>query len=531
MSENVAAALDAFRSVVGAEHVVTGVEALKPYHTATFATEVSVPAVVRPADTAQVQACLRVANEHGVPVYPISTGLNSGYGSRVPTADAVVLELKRMDRIVAFSADLAYVTIEPGVSQAQLYDYLQQHGGGRLWMDVTGAYRAHSVIGNIMERGFGHTPYADHFANVGGMQLVLPDGELVHTGFGRFGNATGTGVYRYGVGPMIDGLFTQSNFGVCTQLTLWLMPAPEYVQSVSCSVPTRADLPALIDALRPLRLDGTIDSAMHIGNDYKVLSSVHRYPWAAVDGRTPLDLNTTAKMAKGWGFGAWNVSGAIYGSRADVARARRRIRRALRGKVKSLRFLDENMIKLAGLVSKPYYWVTGVKLEELLKVARPVFGMTRGEPSDDIIASTYWRKPAEFPASLDPEADGCGLMWLAVIAPTEGQHAAKLYAIVEECMLRHGFEPATSITLFSGRALDCVVSIGWDRDIAGEDARALACYDEMLQALMKAGYYPYRLSLRGMGQLPPAIDASDRLTRGIKDLVDPKGILAPGRYL
>ena len=205
--------------------------------------------ILRPADRQQVQACLRVANAHRVAVYPISTGRNWGYGSRVPAADgSVLLDLGRMNRIVDFSEDLAYVTVEPGVTQQQLFDFLRDNRS-RLWMDATGARPDCSLIGNTMERGFGHTPYGDHFAHVCGFEVVLPDGECIETGFSRFAQASTGPLYRWGLGPTLDGLFTQSNFGIVTRMSIWLMPAPEHFEAFFFRCDDDSGLGDVLDAL------------------------------------------------------------------------------------------------------------------------------------------------------------------------------------------------------------------------------------------------------------------------------------------
>src|SRR5215469_17010792 len=112
-------------SVVGPEHVVTSTSQLIAAETGTFATGHRIPAVVRPANRIEVQECVRVANRWRVPVYPISTGRNWGYGSRMPAADGcALLDLGRMNRILDFNEDLAYVTLEPGVTQGQLVEFL-----------------------------------------------------------------------------------------------------------------------------------------------------------------------------------------------------------------------------------------------------------------------------------------------------------------------------------------------------------------------------------------------------------------------
>ncbi len=520
----------AFRNAVGEANVITDLSTLQSYQTATFRTDRTILAIVRPENREEVQHCLKIANQFKTPVYPISTGLNTGYGSRVPTADnCVIIEMKRMNRITDFNEELAYVTLEPGVTQQQLYDYLQQKKS-KLWMDVTGSYVNHSIIGNIAERGSGHTPYGDHFANVCGMEIVLPQGDCIHTGFGRFANAKAAKVNRWGVGPYIDGLFTQSNLGIITELTLWLMPAPDYFQSFYFSVDSHEQLGKVIDLLRPLRLDGTINSAMHIANDYKVLGAIQRYPWKKTAGKAPLDKIILYELGKTWEFGAWNASGALYGSKQEVALARKKIKKQLRGKVKKLRFLDDKMLKFAETMQKPYRWVTGMNLPEMLKLLKPLYGMTKGIPTDAMIPSVYWRKK-EIPEQMNPEQDNCGLMWLPPIAPSEGKHALELWHIIESTFAHYSFEPAVTMTLLTERSMDCIIAISYDRDISGEDERALACHDELLKKLTDAGYFPYRLGIQSLNKLPSPEESSDRLLKTLKAAFDPNNILSPGRYI
>jgi 4-cresol dehydrogenase (hydroxylating) len=526
-------ALEAFRTALGAAHVLVDEQTLGAYATATFRTEQQVPAVLRPGSIDEVQAVLRICNEHRVPVYPISTGLNTGYGSTVPAASGcVVMELKRLDAIVEYNAELGYVRVQPGVTQQMLFDFLKRENAP-YWMDATGASPNHSMIGNIAERGFGHTPYSDHFAHIAGFQVVLPRGDLLRTGFGQYDNAQATAVYRWGVGPHYDGLFTQSNLGVIVEATIWLMPKPEYMQFFAARIERDEDLPVLIEALRPLRLDGTINSAMHIGNDYKIISAIQSYPYDAAKGQTPLPRDVLAAKSKEWDCGPWNASGALYGTRAEVRAARKRVKQALKGKVSRLQFLDENLLKLAEKVARPYQWVTGTNLTEMMKMLKPVFGMTRGEPSAGMLPSNYWRKHA-LPAvsgELSPERDNCGVLWIAPVAPTSGEHAQAIWDIVRDTMLRHGYEPAVSITLLTERTIDCVVNVSYDRDIEGEDERAMACHDDMLRQFCDSGYYPYRLGIQTVGKMPPRTPEYQRFMTGLRDQLDPNRILAPGRYL
>jgi 4-cresol dehydrogenase (hydroxylating) flavoprotein subunit len=523
-------ALAAWRRAIEPLNVIIDQAALRAAETATFPTEQKVPAILRPESTEEVSECLQIANVYRTPIYPISTGKNWGYGSRVPVeTGCVLLDLSRLDRIVDFDEKLAHVTVEPGVTQRRLYEYLKTQRS-RLWMDATGSSPDCSIVGNALERGYGHTPYGDHFAQVCGLKVVLPSGEVIDTGFGRFPNARSARVYRWGVGPYVDGLFAQSNLGIVTQMTLWLMPAPDYFQAFYINIENHGQLADVIDGLRPLRMDGTIKSAVHIGNDYKILSSIQQYPSMERGQKKPLSAEVLNRFAKSWDFGAWNVSGGLYGTRREVALARNRIKEVFRKNAKRLRFVDDHLLRLLQYIQSPYYRFTGLNLPELLKIMQPIHGLKKGIPTDRIIPSTYWRKKDPAPSNPDPDRDRCGLLWCSVISPTNGKDVKTIVDIVYETLTRYGFEPAISIIMITERSLDNVISVMYDRDIPGEDERAVQCHDELLMKLTAEGYYPYRHNIRSMKLVSGSQREYRQFLSTIKRSLDPNNILAPGRY-
>jgi 4-cresol dehydrogenase (hydroxylating) flavoprotein subunit len=523
------AAMLQWKSVLGDENTTTQEEPLQAAAKATFSVDRRIPAILRPATREQVQQCLRIAGKFGVPVYPISSGKNWGYGSRVPVVDGcVLLDLGRMNRILEFNEDLAYATVEPGVTQGQLFDFLRERQS-RLWIDATGSSPECSLIGNALERGFGHTPYGDHFANVCGLEVVLATGEVVETGAARFSDAPSAPVYRWGLGPSLDGLFTQSNLGVVTRMTFWLMPAPEYFQAFFFRCGRDEALPALIDALRELRLSGTLRSAIHVGNDYKVLAGIQQYPWSETGGSTPLTAEMMQRFRRQMNFGAWNGSGGLYGTRGQVAEARALLRRALAGRVDTLQFLDDRKLAAASRFSGAFRMLTGWDLSRAIELVRPLYGLMKGVPTDRALRSAYWRKRDPPPAKMDPDRDACGLLWCSPVAPAEGRHARTLAELSARVLLSHGFEPMLSITLITERALICVISITYDREQAGEDRRARACFEQLQSELAAKGYISYRLGIQSMQQMK-AQGAYGALLGDIKRAVDPAGILAPGRY-
>jgi 4-cresol dehydrogenase (hydroxylating) len=514
-------------ALLGTENIIFNRDLTSAAETATFATHQSIPFILRPANREQVQECLRIANRLGVPLYPVSSGKNWGYGSRVPVADScALLDLGRMDRIVDFNEELAYVTVEPGVTQRHLHQFLRERHS-KLWMDATGSSPDCSLIGNAMERGFGHTPYSDHFAHVCGFEVVLPSGECIHTGFARFPGARTGPLYRWGVGPSLDGLFTQSNLGIVTRMSIWLMPAPEYVQAFFFRCGEDSALSRVIDALRPLRLDGTLRSAIHVANDYKVLAGIQQFPWQSAE--PPLSRGKMEGFRKKLQFGRWNGSGALYGTRAQVAEARRLVRKALAGKVDKLKFLDERTMRMAARFAKPYRRITGWDLARTMQLVKPVFGLMQGVPTEKTLTSAYWRKRTPAPASMDLDRDRCGLLWCAPVLPLDGEEAAQVADLTETLMLAHGFEPFISLTLLTERTLAAIISITYDRDVPGEDRKAMECYRNLMDRLTQRGYHSYRLGIQSMAAMNGGNEYS-RLIESLKQMLDPNGVLAPGRY-
>jgi 4-cresol dehydrogenase (hydroxylating) len=529
LAPSLSAALAEWALIVGRDNVHTDSTTTREAGTATFATSSTVLAVVRPGTCDEVQGCVRVANEFRIAIYPISSGKNWGYGSRAPVRDGVLLDLGRLNRILDFDEDLAYVTIEPGVTQRQLHNFLSARQS-RLWMDATGASPDCSIVGNTMERGFGHTPMGDHCANVCGLEVVLPTGDVVRTGFGRFGDSKVASVNRWGVGPSLDGLFSQSSFGIVTRMTVWLMPAPECFQAFFFKCGSEQDLGAVIDALRPLRMDGTLRSVAHIGNDYKVLSGVGHYPWDAAGGATPLGSTTMAGLRKKLDIGCWNGAGGLYGTRAQVREARRLIRRALAGKAERVRFVDDRALHLASRFATPLRVLTGWDLSRVLKLLAPVYGLLKGTPSDETMGSTYWRTRQRVEsAQANPDRDGCGLLWCSPVVPSTGAHATEVAALAKQTLLDHGFEPQISVSMANERSLIFIITISYDRAIPREDDRALRCYKTLTSELLKRGYPPYRVNVASMA-LVEGVSPSDQMVRDLKGVLDPNGILAPGRY-
>ncbi|HEY8519275.1 MAG TPA: FAD-binding oxidoreductase [Gammaproteobacteria bacterium] len=239
-------ALEEFANVVGSEWVLTSDEDMNLYRDAYSPfwgeEEDRVPsAAVAPDRTEQVQAIVRIANTYRIPLWTIATGRNLGYGGSSPVlSGSVIVDLKRMNRIIEVNDKIHYAVVEPGVSYFDLYRYIQEHKL-KVWIDPADPGWG-SPLGNALERGGGRTPMKDHWNAVCGLEVVLPNGELLRTGMGALPNSAVWHQYKYGFGPLVDGLFSQSNYGIVTRMGLWLMPAPDAYRDGRVMVPRHDDL-------------------------------------------------------------------------------------------------------------------------------------------------------------------------------------------------------------------------------------------------------------------------------------------------
>ena len=135
------ALLDDLRTAVGEDAVITDemglTEYLDPYSPLARGQDMfRAAAAVRPASTEEVQAVVRIAARHRRSVWPISTGRNLAYGGPAPgTPNAVMLDLRRMNRVLEVSERYAYALVEPGVSYFDLHKFIAAHYP-QLWVDV-----------------------------------------------------------------------------------------------------------------------------------------------------------------------------------------------------------------------------------------------------------------------------------------------------------------------------------------------------------------------------------------------------------
>jgi 4-cresol dehydrogenase (hydroxylating) len=509
------AAIRAWREAIGEPNVAVDEERLARAATATFPTEARVLALLRPADRAEVQACVRIANACSVPVYPVSRGRNWGLGSRAPVQDAAVLELDRLDRIVAFDEELAYVTVEPGVTFEALYRMLRARGSS-LASSATGGPPDASLVGNALERGHGFGPGAERWLHACALEVVLPTGELLRTGLGRHPGARAARLHRSGSGPWLDGLFSQSSLGIVTEMTIWLARRAADFTMLNFELEAGEGFAAAVAALRELCHDPRFD--LQLQGYYKVLARARRTGRAAA--------HEPAERDRLWGFAA------LHARNADEGRAlRRSVRRALGGKVQALR-VGSPALRAVGRALRRPLALAGVRLgaQTLDPESTSVWA---GVPSWDGVRSMYAARGGPQPgpdADLDLDRDRCGLRWCCPVIPFTAADVRAMLSLAHEVALPCGLEPQLAFRPVGPRAIDVVIALPYDRREPGADEGARDCHRLLCRRTLEAGYPPYRLDVASMHLSSEGADEYARVLGALKRALDPNDVLAPGRY-
>lgn len=484
--ESFSQAIDAFRRLLGGQFVLTDSEHLIPYRKIMLPLDEAdhtPSAVVLPDSVEQVQGILRLCNDFRIPIWPISTGRNFGYGSAAPgERGQVVLDLKRMNRILSVDRHLCTALVEPGVTYKQLQDYLKEHDIP-LWLSFPAPGPIAGPVGNTLERGEGNTPYGDHFNNACGMEVVLANGEVLRTGTSGLPGSNSWQVFKYGYGPYLDGLFTQSNFGVVTKLGLWLMPAPAGHRTVLVQY-DEDQLETAVDTLAPLRIAGHIPNVGVMANAAIALTSIKtRNEIYQGSGAVPHDL--IRAEAKKVGLGDWNIIFTLYGN-------------------------EERITADYKLVSQAFERSGGRVIPDIHDP------MQVNELTLDAFRLYNWR-------------GGGGSMWFSPICPARGRDFLEQTRLARSIYEEYGFDYMSAPAL-SGRALHHVMPLEYDRSNAEETRRAHACFEKLMDEFTKRGHAIYRTGIGYMDKLADSYGpVKKEVNRAIKQALDPNGIIAPGK--
>jgi FAD/FMN-containing dehydrogenase len=261
---------DRLAAIVGSKWISDEPEIVKSYSRelstyARFSRERAPQCVVLPSSTDEVRNIFAFAKLRKVPLTVYGTGLNIGSGT-IPKLGGIILDSRRMDKILEIDEEHCTATVEPGVSLARLSSEMQKRG---MFIAIPGAPASAAVISNYTQGEFnkamGRLGAQGH--QIVSTTNVLSDGTVVRTG--SFADAfEGGRFWPHGPGPDLGMLMksTLGTIGMVTELTVKAFPLDDHMKPFWLSF---EDINAGVTAMTEIcHRELCTGSCFYIGNKY-----------------------------------------------------------------------------------------------------------------------------------------------------------------------------------------------------------------------------------------------------------------------
>jgi len=263
--------LKKLQAIVGAKHLATAREDLMCYSYDGTGMEYMPTAVAFPGSAAEISSIMELANQDRFPVIPRGAGTGMT-GGALPVEGGLVLVMSRLDRILEIDVENQVAVVEPGVITGQFQAAVRKEG---LFYPPDPASRDFCTMGgNVAECSGGPSAvkYGVTRDYVLGLEVVLPDGRLMHTGV-----RTAKGVVGYDLTRLFIG--SEGTLGIITRIVVRLLALPSHkntylVLTDSLRLAARLVSEILKSGILPNTLEYMDQTALQVVNDYLPLELV-----------------------------------------------------------------------------------------------------------------------------------------------------------------------------------------------------------------------------------------------------------------
>lgn len=276
--------LSDLRALLGAAHVLTGAETDRFARDWTGKWRADPVAVVRPADTEQVAACVRIAARHGLAIVPV--GGNTGLVGGTANTGALMISLERMTAIRDIRPEAGVIVVEAGAVLSTIHDAVAEHG---LMFPLTFGARGSARVGGFLSTNAGGSNVVRYGSTRGlclGLEVVLADGRILDLMSALRKDNSGYDLRDLFIGG-------EGTLGIITAAVLRLTPTPRHYATAFAAV---SDLPAALRLLRALQqaTDGAVEAFEYMPRGYMQALSKYRpdlrQPFAIHDHNVMIDL-------------------------------------------------------------------------------------------------------------------------------------------------------------------------------------------------------------------------------------------------
>jgi 4-cresol dehydrogenase (hydroxylating) len=325
-----------------------------------------------------------------------------------------------------------------------------------------------------------------------GLEVMLADGKVVRTGMGAMPKSTCWQLFKFGYGPWVDGLFTQSDFGVVTKVGMWMMPQPPAHRTFMVSVPDEGDLGALMDVLGPLKLN------MVVANGVAVSNALHEAALLGkrrenYQGKGPMAASAVKTAGEALGLGYWNLYGALYG-------------------------LPENVPILWDAVKGAFSSISGAKVVVDGKGIDPRLWNWRTGTMTGVVAE---------PPGRTTGWGGDNALTVNPVSPVDGEEAMRLYELSRDICAKNDFDFIGETTAI-WRSANHRQLLAYESGQTDAAARARTCAEALIAGQAEAGFGQI-LTEPGFGAaVAKTFEKGGRSTlhSRVKQALDPNSIFA-----
>jgi glycolate oxidase len=207
-----------FINIVGEDNFSDKIEDLIPYSYDASINVYRPDALIWPETTDQISQIVTIANQRRIPIIPRGAGTSLS-GGVLAIEGGIVIDVSKMDTIIAIKLEDRYTTVQPGVICDDLNKELSQHNF--IFPPDPASSSVATIGGNVATNagGIKGAKYGTTRDYVLGLEVVIPTGEIMRTGAYTMKCVSG-----YDLPKLFAG--SEGTLGIITEVTLKINPIP-----------------------------------------------------------------------------------------------------------------------------------------------------------------------------------------------------------------------------------------------------------------------------------------------------------------
>ena len=278
--------VDQIAAAIGKDRILTGADAA-PYGKDWTGAYTSHPlAVLRPANTAEVSAILKIANETKTPVVPASG--RTGLTGATLAEGALMLSVERLNEITDINVAGRTATVGAGVILSNLHDAAEEHG---LIFPLTLGARGSAMIGGLLSTNAGGSNVVRYGSTRGlclGLEVVMADGRVMNLMSALHKDNSGLDLRNLIIGA-------EGTLGIITAAVLKLRPKPQAYATAMVAVPSLPDALSLLHTLQD-ETGGGVEAFEYMPRSY-IDKHMQLFPGVAGPFDLSYDVNIMIEVA------------------------------------------------------------------------------------------------------------------------------------------------------------------------------------------------------------------------------------------